>query len=76
MIAFDGVLYVRCVYVMYVFGLHGTFLRGMQVGIGDKVTKCSLSCFEMSKDKDNLNFIILKEKLQCGLKNYSTKITT
>ena len=28
------------------------------------------------KDKDQVNLIISKEKLQYGLKNYSTKITT
>ena len=32
------------------------------------------------KDKDmykeKVNFVISKEKLQCGLKNYSTNITT
>ena len=50
----------------------------MAVGHADRaeavlVTKRWLFNFN---DKDKANFIVSKEKLQCGLKNYSTKITT
>ena len=54
--------------LLYAFEKSSTFSKG--------TTGLSRSTVIAIKDKDMVNFIISREILQCGLKNYGTKITT